>query len=102
MTLFGWRRPDLTRLPSEVIRQNGVVIGAEGDDPFVRTNFEHLGTGSVVWASDYPHRDARFPGTTEELLERKDLDEDGRAALAGGNAARFYGLRSLASTPSAS
>jgi uncharacterized protein len=95
MELFGWRRPDLTRLPSQVVRENGFVIGAEGDDPFVRSNFEHLGVGSVVWASDYPHRDARFPGTTEELIGRQDLDDEGRRALAGANAARFYRLQAL-------
>jgi predicted TIM-barrel fold metal-dependent hydrolase len=48
-----------------------------------------------VWASDYPHRDARFPGTTEELIGRQDLDDEGRRALAGANAARFYRLQAL-------
>lgn len=90
--LFGWRRPDLTRLASQVVVENGFVIGAEGDDPFVPTNIERFGEGSVVWASDYPHRDARFPGTTEELLGRPDLSDEARASVAFANAVRFYRL----------
>jgi uncharacterized protein len=40
-----------------------------------------------MYASDHPHRHG---GGIEPLLEH--LDEAGRAAVLGGNAARLYGL----------
>lgn len=93
--MFGWQRPDLTRGAVEVIRDNGMVIGFEGGDRFVRQNIDLFGPGSVVWSSDYPHRDATFPGTTASLLARSDLSPDEMEAAAGGNAVRFYGLSEL-------
>lgn len=101
MEMFGWQRSDITRTAGDVIRENGFVIGAEGDDPFVRQNLDLLGAGSVVWSSDYPHRDATFPGTAASLLERSDLSADELAAVAGENAIRFYRLPVVAPAGSA-
>ena len=63
---------------------------------FARTNIDLFGPGSVVWASDYPHRDAQFPGTAESLLARTDLTPEELAAAAGGNAVRFYRMHAHA------
>jgi predicted TIM-barrel fold metal-dependent hydrolase len=94
--MFGWQRPDLTRRACDVIRENGITIGFEGDDRFARTNIDLFGPQCVVWASDYPHRDCIFPGTTAGLLGRTDLTPEEMEAAAGGNAIRFYGLHALA------
>jgi predicted TIM-barrel fold metal-dependent hydrolase len=45
-----------------------------------------------MYASDYPHWDSEFPQSSKPLRERGDLDEAARAAILGGNAARFFGL----------
>ncbi|MCA9502163.1 MAG: amidohydrolase [Spirochaetaceae bacterium] len=47
---------------------------------------------SVMFASDYPHGDGVFPGSTRELLETDALDERQRRAVLAGNARRCYGL----------
>ena len=56
---------------------------------------ELCGADRIVWASDFPHPDAKYPGVTEELLEATEsLDDDARRLIAGQNALRLYGLAS--------
>ena len=47
---------------------------------------------SVMFASDYPHGDGVFPGSTQELLESDALSEDERARVLVQNAQRFYAI----------
>ena len=47
---------------------------------------------SVVFASDYPHADGTFPGSTRALLETHDLDETATRRILRDNALRLYGL----------
>jgi predicted TIM-barrel fold metal-dependent hydrolase len=44
-----------------------------------------------VWASDFPHSDAKYRGVVDELRERnRDLDPEARAGLFGLNALTMY------------
>jgi predicted TIM-barrel fold metal-dependent hydrolase len=47
---------------------------------------------SVVFASDYPHGDGTFPGSTADLLTTTELPPDGVRAVLRTNAFRLYGL----------
>jgi L-fuconolactonase len=56
---------------------------------------QSFGAGRVVWGSDWPVLELAAPyalwwATSRQLLE--GLDEEGKAAVMGGNAARLYGL----------
>ena len=47
-----------------------------------------------IWASDFPHSDAKYPGVVDELREHTAaMDDDAKANLYGTNALRMYGLR---------
>ena len=67
---FQWEVPDLTLLPSEYFRRqcwisfdpDEAMLGFTAESPLV-------GADRIIWASDYPHPDAKFPGVTEELTE---------------------------------
>jgi predicted TIM-barrel fold metal-dependent hydrolase len=48
--------------------------------------------GSVVFASDYPHADGTFPGSTTDLLTTDALDDDAVRRVLRDNAHRLYGL----------
>jgi predicted TIM-barrel fold metal-dependent hydrolase len=49
------------------------------------------GAERIVWASDYPHPDAKFPGVTRELERATaDLPETTRRRIAGENARALY------------
>jgi predicted TIM-barrel fold metal-dependent hydrolase len=55
-----------------------------------------VGADRIIWASDYPHPDARFPGVTDELdAATRTLDEPQRARIFGLNAAELYDLPPL-------
>ncbi len=47
---------------------------------------------SVVFASDYPHADGTFPGSTRSLLESEELDAPAVRRVLRDNARRLYGF----------
>ena len=52
-----------------------------------------IGTDRMIWASDFPHNDAKYPGVVDELREHNDhLPVADRRALYGLNACDMYGL----------
>jgi predicted TIM-barrel fold metal-dependent hydrolase len=52
-----------------------------------------VGADRIIWASDYPHPDAKFPGVTAELAESiARLTEEQQHQIAGGNAQVLYGI----------
>ena len=51
------------------------------------------GADRIVWASDFPHPDAKYPGTTTMLgRDHRGARPDEQVAIAGGNAADLYGI----------
>jgi len=54
------------------------------------------GADNLIWASDFPHSDAKYPGVVDELRgHTEDMDAADRAKLFGENAARLYGIEDL-------
>ena len=51
-----------------------------------------IGEERIVWASDYPHLDATFPGVVRELEEHLEKLPGAPGKVRGDNAARLYGL----------
>ena len=46
-----------------------------------------------MWASDFPHSDATYPGVVDELREaNEDLEEEAKRGLFGQNALDLYGI----------
>ena len=75
---FGPRDPaDLGALPLMILAAGVVSL---------------LGAGNIVFASDYPHPDAIFPGAVRALSERTDLDAATITAILDANARRCFGL----------
>ena len=54
---------------------------------------EAIGETSVMYASDYPHTDSKFPYSVKAVRERDDLSEETKERLLGANALRYYGPR---------
>ena len=91
---FPWDMPGLTMKPSEYFRRQ-CYISFDPDEsalPLAATS-PLCGADRIVWASDFPHPDAKYPGVTEELMEATEsLGDDDRRLIAGENALRLYGL----------
>jgi predicted TIM-barrel fold metal-dependent hydrolase len=45
-----------------------------------------------VFASDFPHYHAVFPGAVQAFIAKAGLDGDARSAILGSNAARLLGI----------
>jgi predicted TIM-barrel fold metal-dependent hydrolase len=53
------------------------------------------GADRIIWASDYPHPDAKFPGVTSELAEALEgLTYDQKRAITSESAIALYGIGS--------
>ena len=54
---------------------------------------KYVGADRIVWASDYPHPDAKIPGVVRELEEATEtLSAEQRRLIFGENAARLYNI----------
>jgi len=51
------------------------------------------GEDNLIWASDFPHSDAKYPGVVDELIERlENVTPPRQGKILGLNAARAYGI----------
>jgi predicted TIM-barrel fold metal-dependent hydrolase len=79
-------------LPSDVFRRQ-CWISFDPDEVAMAFTAEHLGADRIIWASDYPHPDAKIPGVVAELREATEgLTAEVRRRIVGENAAELYGL----------
>ncbi len=91
---FSWEVPWLKEKPSEIFQRHCWISFDPDESTLAFTASSPLvGAERIVWASDYPHPDAKFPGTTRELaLATESLDAGQRAAIAGRNTSALYGF----------
>jgi predicted TIM-barrel fold metal-dependent hydrolase len=89
-TIFGSR--DQTSLPSELFARQ-CVVSFDPDETALAFTAEHLGADKVLWASDYPHPDAKIPGVVKELEGAvAPLPAEAQVEVLGRSARRFYRL----------
>lgn len=67
-------------------------ISADPDEAVLPGIIQVLGDDNIVFASDYPHPDAKFPGVVDELASREDLSESSKTKILSRNAARLLKL----------
>ena len=78
-------------LPSDFFHDN-VSLGFQEDAMGIRDRHA-IGVDNLQWGADYPHQEGTFPRSRQFLEEiLVDCTEEERAKIAGGNAARVYGL----------
>jgi len=92
--VFRWDVPDAKRKPSEYFRRQCWISFDPDESTLAFTAGSPLcGPDRILWASDYPHPDAKFPGVTQELREAfETLPAADQGRIAGGNARRLYKL----------
>ena len=83
---------ELSMKPSDYFRRQ-CFISTEAHDACL-PNTADFAPHSVVFASDYPHPDAAFPGLLEALWAAPTPDPAIKEAILGTNAERLYGLGS--------
>jgi predicted TIM-barrel fold metal-dependent hydrolase len=91
---FSWDVPWLKMLPSEYFRRQ-CWISFDPDESMLgfTANSPLCGADRIIWASDYPHPDAKFPGVTEELAEALEgLTYEQQRAITSESALALYGI----------
>jgi predicted TIM-barrel fold metal-dependent hydrolase len=91
---FQWEVTDLSMLPSEYFRRQ-CWISFDPDEAMLAFTAQSslCGADRIIWASDYPHPDAKFPGVTEELGEALEgLDFEEKRQITSESAIALYGI----------
>jgi predicted TIM-barrel fold metal-dependent hydrolase len=91
LEIFGFDRGGLRMRPSEYFGRQ-CYVSAEEAEPGLALALDRY-PNSVVFASDYPHADGTFPGSTTDLLETKELSADLIERVMRLNSERLYGVR---------
>jgi uncharacterized protein len=72
---------DLSLRPSDYFRRQ-CVISSDPEDPLVGWTVSRYGADHVVWASDFPHPDAKYPEALAEFRHEAHEQGVGEADLA--------------------
>ncbi|MBX9946776.1 MAG: amidohydrolase [Reyranella sp.] len=79
--------------------QRQCFVGAEASERGLPHVVAALGDATVVFATDYPHRDSLFPKTTDTLIARADIADDAKRRILWDNPLRLYRRADLSSMP---
>jgi predicted TIM-barrel fold metal-dependent hydrolase len=92
--IFSWDVPWLKHEPSEYFRRQCWISFDPDESALAFTaNSPLVGAERIVWASDYPHPDAKFPGVTDELREAMaGLTPAQQSQIAGESCRALYGI----------
>ncbi|HTE84207.1 MAG TPA: amidohydrolase family protein [Dehalococcoidia bacterium] len=80
----------LNALPSEYFLRQ-CFISVEPEEHYVDWVIEKLGDDILVFSTDYPHSDSRFPEATNGLLELP-ISDSSKHKILWDNCARLYGV----------
>jgi len=89
---------ELKMAPSEYFRRQ-CVVSVEPDERPARYMIEEFGCDQLVFSTDYPHGDSRYPEAVDAFLELPLSDEQKRKIL-WDNCARFYSIEQPAAVGS--
>ena len=96
---LGDYRSHLTMSPVDYFRRN-CAIGASVMPRSDAEKYHDIGSGQMMWGSDYPHPEGSWPNTPASMLDSfKGLPEADVDAMLGGNAIDFYGFDRAALQP---
>ena len=92
--IFGWDVPVLRQEPSAYFRRQCWISFDPDESTLAFTATSPLcGADRIVWASEYPHPDAVFPGVTRELRAAlAPLSDEQARMIASANTAALYRL----------
>ena len=96
--VFPWDVPQMKRKPSEYFKRQ-CWISFDPDESTLRFTAESplVGADRIIWASDYPHPDAKIPGVVGELREAMEgLPAEAQSRILGQNAIELYSLPDVA------
>lgn len=92
--------PLMKREPVDYITSGNCYFATEPDERMLPAVLRTIGDDYVLFSSDYPHTDSKFPHSVKYIKERTDITDASRAKLLSANGARFYRLQTEKATAS--
>ena len=92
----GWEREgdvwakDLTMKPSDYFKRQ-CVVSVEPDEATIKQVIEYMGGNHVVFSTDYPHGDSKYPEAVNSFFNLPITDENKRKIL-WDNCATYYAM----------
>ena len=88
--LAGWlETPECTKDPVEYFKQN-IWVTTEPDEYLVYHMIEELGDTHILFETDYPHPDSKYPHAVETFLAQERISEESKRRILWDNAVDFY------------
>lgn len=85
--------PKITLKPSEYFARQ-CFVSIDPGEPNIAAIVEAVGDECIVWATDYPHPDAVFPGAVDALRSGMEgLSAGSQERILGSNAQRYFGIK---------
>ena len=81
----------LRQKPSEYFRQQ-CFISVDVDEALVKQVIDYLGDDNIVYSTDYPHIDSRWPHAVDTFCSLPGISENSKKKIFWDNCARLYGL----------
>lgn len=82
---------DLPMKPSEYFLRN-CYVSVEADEHAMRLYLDWFGDDNIVFSTDYPHPDSKFPRATAKFLQQ-DVPDESKRKILWDNCARLYGVQ---------
>jgi predicted TIM-barrel fold metal-dependent hydrolase len=90
LELAGWlEAPECTKSPYEYWKRN-CWITTECEEHVVYHVIEELGDDRILFETDYPHPDSKYPHAVETFLEQEKLSETSKRKILWDNAVDYY------------
>ncbi|TMA36440.1 MAG: amidohydrolase [Deltaproteobacteria bacterium] len=88
--LTGWlETPDCKRSPLEYFQRN-CWITTEPAEPHAYHVIEERGDGRILFETDYPHPDSKYPRAVASFLAQERLSDESKRKILWDNAVDFY------------
>ena len=81
---------DLKMTPSEYYKRQ-CFASVEADEDLAKYVIDHMGNDRLVFSTDFPHPDSKWPGAVERFLQLPIADEDKKMIL-WDNCAQYYDI----------
>ena len=81
----------LRKKPSEYFREQ-CFISADVDEGLVVNVIDYLGDDNIVFSTDYPHIDSRWPEAVSTFTSLPGLRKESLEKILWSNCARLYGV----------
>jgi predicted TIM-barrel fold metal-dependent hydrolase len=90
LEIAGWMEaPDLQSLPTDYFKRQCYVT-CEADETLLYQAIDVLGDDNILFATDYPHPDSKYPNVVGAFLDLPKVSRTGKQKILYDNARRFY------------